>query len=203
MIWFQREHIGPNRAAGCAGPSVGVWSGSLRPSAGACPASTWLLVHTKPKQERVAERALTTRGLSVYCPRVLEPRAHIRAPRGPMPLFPSYVLCNATPEDGLAASTYCPGVHRLVRFGDAFAVLGDADVAVLRARESKEGYLVIPRSPIRNGNLVRITRGPLSGLDAVVDGLVPSKERVRLLLSLAFGVWKAVVPLSEVMVVNG
>jgi len=172
------------------------------PSAAPSP-TPWLLVHTKPKQEAVAEASLRARDLQVYCPRVVEPPAHPRSPRGPMPLFPSYVFCNAKPEDGLAAATYCPGVHRLVRFGDAFAALGDADIAVLRGRESGAGYLVIAPTPVRSGNVVRITAGPLSGLGAVVDGLVPSRERVRLLLTLAFGAWRAVVPLSEVMVVNG
>ncbi len=165
-------------------------------------ASSWLLVLTKPKQETVAERTLRARGFPAYCPRVLDFPAHARAPRGPIPLFTSYVFCNTRPEDALAAATYCPGVRHLVRFGEAFAALGDADIALLRARESRGGYLVIPPVPLRSGDAVRMTSGPLCGLEAVVDGLVTSSERVRLLLNLAFGAWRAVVPLSDVLVVH-
>jgi hypothetical protein len=66
--------------------------------------SPWLLVHTKTKQETVAEQGLTTRGFPTYCPHVLEPPAHARAPGGPLPLFPSYVFWKADVERGRSSS---------------------------------------------------------------------------------------------------
>ncbi|HKC25477.1 MAG TPA: transcription termination/antitermination NusG family protein [Thermoanaerobaculia bacterium] len=160
--------------------------------------SPWLLVHTKPLQEALAEHALVERGLPVYCPRVIEPPSHVRAPRGPVPLFRSYVFCRAVPEEGFAAITYCPGVDRLVRFGDAFATLRDEDVDFLTEREDGRGYLVIPPRPIHLGDPVRVLSGPFGGFEAVVERLLPSSERVRLLLRVASGTWRAIVPIREV-----
>jgi transcription antitermination factor NusG len=173
-----------------------------RAGAGAAPdeaaLSPWLLVHTKPKREALAEHGLLERGLAVYCPRVIEPPSHIRAPKGPVPLFRSYVFCRANPDEGFAAVTYCPGVHRLIRFGDAFASLRDEDVDFLKEREEGHGYLVIPPRPLLQGNIVRLVSGPFGGFEAVVERLLPSSERVRLLLRVASGTWRAIVPIREV-----
>jgi transcriptional antiterminator RfaH len=160
--------------------------------------SPWLLVHTKPKQESLAEHGLRERGLGAYCPRVIEPPTHVRAPKGPVPLFRSYVFCRAVPEEGFAAITYCPGVHRLIRFGDAFASLRDEDVGFLKEREGGRGYLVIPPRPLLQGNIVRLVSGPFGGFEAIVERLLPSSERVRLLLRVASGTWRAIVPIREV-----
>ena len=149
----------------------------------------WLLVHTKPKQERLAEHLLGERGLPVYCPRALEPRLYPTAPLGPVPLFPSYVFCRASVADTLAAIVYCPGVHRLIRFGDTFAVLENADVDFLRAREEGRGHIVIPGKPLRVGGRVRLTAGPFKDMEAIIERYVPAAERVRLLLKVASGTW--------------
>jgi len=149
----------------------------------------WLLVHTKPKQERLAERLLGERGLAVYCPRVLEPRLYPTSPLGPVPLFPSYVFCRASVADTLAAILYCPGVHRLIRFGDVFAALENADVDFLRTREEGRGYIVIPKKPLRVGGRVRLTAGPFKDMEAIIERYVPAAERVRLLLKTVSGTW--------------
>jgi transcription antitermination factor NusG len=179
--------------------AAGTTGGTEEPACQVFEPSPWLLVRTKPKQEAIAEQALRVRGLPVYCPRVVEPPAHARAPRGPVPLFPSYVFCRATPEDGLAAATYCPGVRRLVRFGERFAALRDADVDRLRACETDRGHLVVPTPPFEPGITVRLAAGPLSGLEAVVDRPLPSGERIRLLLTVASGSWHAIVPARDVI----
>lgn len=165
-------------------------------------ASPWLLVRTKPKQEAMAAQFLTLRGLQPYCPRVIEPPSHPRAPKGPVPLFPSYVFCRADLPDDFSAITFCPGVRRLVRFGDRFAMLSDVDVDFLKQREGERGYLVIPRVPPAAGDFVRLTLGPFSGFEAIVESYLPSHERVRLLLRLASGTWRAVVPASDVKVLR-
>lgn len=109
--------------------------------------SPWLLVRTKPKQEALALRFLAWRGLTTYCPRILEPPSHRRAPRGPVPVFPAYVFCRGVPEEGFSAITYSPGVRRIVRFGERIAMLDDADIQLLKQREGDRGYLVVPRVP--------------------------------------------------------
>jgi len=153
------------------------------------PRLLWLLVRTKPKQESAAVRALASRGIEAYLPRLLEPRSHVRAPRGPVPLFPSYVFARIVAAEQRAAAHYCPGVAGLVRFGDALGAVEDEFVADLRRREGERGFLVVGevRRPREPGSRVRVVRGPLAGYEGIVARYMPSRDRVRLLLAMVGG----------------
>ncbi|HUK11710.1 MAG TPA: transcription termination/antitermination NusG family protein [Thermoanaerobaculaceae bacterium] len=153
------------------------------------PRLLWLLVRTKPKQEAAAVRALASRGIEAYFPRLLEPRSHARAPRGPVPLFPSYVFAHVVAAEQRAAAHYCPGVAGLVRFGDALGAVEDEFVADLRRREGERGFLVVGevRRPREPGSRVRVVRGPLAGYEGIVARYLPSRDRVRLLLAMVGG----------------
>ncbi len=150
----------------------------------------WVVLRTKPKQERHVLEGLAARGIEGYCPRILEPPRHRTAPRGPVPLFPSYVFARCVLKERYAAVHYCPGAVGVVRFGDEVAVLDDAVVAALRQREGERGYVVVQevrRHPAR-GEAVRIVAGPLAGLEGVVQRYLPGRDRVRLLLRVVRGV---------------
>jgi transcription antitermination factor NusG len=150
----------------------------------------WLLVRTKPKQETAVVQALGGRDVPAYCPRILEPRWHLRAPRGPVALFPSYVFAHCVPKERYTAVRYCPGASGIVRFGDALAAVEEDFIASLREREGERGYLVIAearRAPSK-GTRVRVVQGPLQGLEGIVTQYLPAKDRVRLLLSMVSGV---------------
>lgn len=151
---------------------------------------TWLLVRSKPKQEKVVVETLRARGIESYVPRVIEPRSHIRAPQGPVPLFPSYVFARCAPGERYAAVNYCPGGLGVVRFGAMVAAVEDEAIELLRQREGDRGYLVygeVRRAP-REGSRVRIVGGPLQGFEGVVARYMPAQDRVRLLLTMIGGV---------------
>ena len=160
--------------------------------------SAWLVVHTKALQERVVEACLLERGLTVYCPRLLGPRTHPRAPRGPVPLFPTYLFCQATLSQGFEAVRFCPGARGLVRFGDRVASVEKREITLLRSREGTRGCLVIPTRALSRGARVRLTAGAFSGFEAILDGTVASGDRVRVLFAVASGIWRATVPSSHV-----
>jgi transcription antitermination factor NusG len=153
------------------------------------PRLLWYLLRTKLKQERAVVETLSARGVEGYCPRVLEPRWHARAPRGPMPLFPSYVFARFLAAESFAAVNYCTGAAGVVRFGTALAAVEDAVVAELREREGERGYVEFKavREKPREGERARIERGPLAGLEGVVTRYLPARDRVRLLLALVGG----------------
>jgi transcriptional antiterminator RfaH len=152
--------------------------------------AVWLLLRTKPKQERLVAETLRARDVEGYLPRVVEPRWHLRAPLGPVPLFPSYVFARCVARERYAAVNYCPGALGVVRFGDLLAALEDEVVAGLRAREGDRGYLIMQdvREAPRVGARARVVEGPMKGFEGIVTRYVPAKDRVRLLLSLVSGV---------------
>jgi transcription antitermination factor NusG len=153
------------------------------------PRLVWLLVRTKPKQEGAVTQALAARGVPAYFPRVLEPRPHVRAPHGPVPLFPAYVFARCVVAERYALVHYCPGAAGVVRFGEALAAVEDDFVGALREREGERGYLVIgdARKPFAAGARVRVVNGPLRGVEGIVTRYLPAKDRVRLLLAMVSG----------------
>jgi transcriptional antiterminator RfaH len=154
------------------------------------PRVLWYLLRTKPKQERTVVETLSARGVEGYCPRVLEPRWHVRAPRGPMPLFPSYVFARFLAAESFAAVNYCTGAAGVVRFGSDLAAVEDGVITALREREGERGYVEFKaaRERPREGGRVRVERGPLAGLEGVVTRYLPARDRVRLLLAVIGGV---------------
>jgi transcription antitermination factor NusG len=152
----------------------------------------WLLLRTKPKQERLATESLAGRGIAVYCPRILEPRTHTRGALGPVPLFPSYVFGQCVLQRSFHALAYCPGVSGPVRFGERLAAVEDEDVAYLQEKEQGRGFIVaaVIRTPPVKGSRVHIVAGPFKGMQGIVQQYLPSQSRVRLLLEAVTGKWR-------------
>ena len=164
------------------------------------PRKLWMLVRTKPKQEAAAVGALASREIVAYCPRLLEPRPHIRAPRGPVPLFPSYIFAHLVVAEQRNAAHYAPGVAGLVRFGEQLAAVEDEFIAGLKLREGERGYVVVGevrRAP-ELGRRVRVVRGPLAGYEGIVAKYLPARDRVRLLLAMVSGTRRAEVEARDI-----
>ncbi len=149
----------------------------------------FLLLRTKPKQEYSVIRVLNHRVLDVYCPHLLEPHGHARAPVGRAPLFPSYVFARCDVSSQYNAASYCPGVFGFVRFGECVAAVEDEFVELLRSREGERGYLAVRevcRPPVP-GQRARVPTGRFAGYEGLVERYIPAGDRVRLLLKLVGG----------------
>jgi transcription antitermination factor NusG len=144
----------------------------------------WLVLRTKPRQEKIATSHLAERGVEPYCPMFQQPPWHPRAPRGPMPLFPGYlfVLCEVATR--LNAVRFCPGVLQPVSFGDRLAFVEQAVIDALRLREGERGYLLAEEQErgFAAGDNVRVMAGPLTGLEGVFRGYLRGRERARVFM---------------------
>jgi transcriptional antiterminator RfaH len=144
----------------------------------------WLVVRTKPRQERVAVCHLRQREVEPYCPLYLEPPWHPRAPKGPMPLFSGYVFVRCHPRTKLNAVAYCPGVLHLVQIDREPAVVEDAVIEAIRQREAERGYVVPTELElgIERGRKVRVMGGPLKDMEGVFRGYLRGRQRARVLM---------------------
>jgi transcriptional antiterminator RfaH len=144
----------------------------------------WLVVRTKPRQERVAVRHLSQREVEPYCPLYLEPPWHPRAPKGPTPLFSGYIFVRCNPHLRLNAVSYCPGVLHLVRFDREPATIDQEVIDALKAREADRGYVVPTEleQGIENGRKVRVMAGPLAGMEGIFRGYLRGGQRARVLM---------------------
>jgi transcriptional antiterminator RfaH len=133
----------------------------------------WYLVRTKPGSEATARAHLDRQGYELYLPllsQALQRRG--RWSERVVPLFPGYVFLRL--DEGrqpLAPVRSTRGVTGAVRFGPAYAVVPDAVIAGLRARENPETGLhrLSPPARLVPGARVRIFAGPFEGLEGVFE----------------------------------
>ena len=147
---------------------------------------SWYLIHTKPRQEKIAESNLTRQGYRVYLPLA----ASRRRSRGKLsriisPMFPRYLFIHLSDQtDDWRPIRSTLGVATLVMFGQAPARIPDVLIDDLHNRESTEGVLEVEPASFRQGEKVRIAEGPLVGYEGIFQ-CKSGKERVVLLLDIA------------------
>ena len=130
-----------------------------------------------PNQERLALYCLRLAAVELYNPRIAPPRAARR--KAPPALFPGYLFARCTPQWAIIRRT--PGVLRVLVDGETPSKVPDAVIAELRRREHN-GLVRLPE-PLRPGVRVRVSKGPLFGLEGLVLGLRPN-QRIEILLGL-------------------
>jgi transcription antitermination factor NusG len=144
----------------------------------------WMVVRTKPRQERAATKHLSHRGVESYCPMYLEPSWNRRAANRPVPMFTGYIFTLCARGIHPNAVFYCPGVAHPVRFEGRPATVGQSVIDELRRREGERGFVMPPEIEIgiKLGSTVMIMAGPLSGMEGIFHGYMRGGERARVLL---------------------
>lgn len=146
-------------------------------------ATSWYVVHTKPRREVLAVSLLEERlRATVYLPQVEQ---RYRGGLQRAPLFPGYLfLCTDLEHTEASAINAVPGVIRLVASGGVPQPVPDAVMDALRQRVAQfDSQGGLPQHPYHQGDPLRLTAGPLAGLEAVFVGPMRPAERVRVLLT--------------------
>ncbi len=139
----------------------------------------WAVFSVKPRCEEVVVEALARGGLEGYCPRLGGRRAGGRV----RPLFPGYCFVFLSPRLELAAARRTPWLLRPLLFHEQLACVEPELVDLWREREGGRGYLIPAMPPpFAKGQRVRFSEGVFAGLEGTVLEVLPSRERVRLLL---------------------
>ncbi len=150
-------------------------------------ARVWGVVTVRPRGERAVAALISEQGGGAYCPMIKGRNAGVRT----APLFPGYLFVWASPRLELAALCRIPGVHRPLIFGGHLACVEPELVEQWKRREGGRGYLVPDSLPrFARGQKVRFQHGIFAGLEGTVLDVLPSKERVRLLLEYLGGTMK-------------
>ena len=93
--------------------------------------------------------------------------------------------------------SYCRGVRKIVRFGQAPAEVELGLLDDIRRRLSRQDIIPIIRRPT-HGEVVRISHGPLAGVEGIFDSCLSGKERVVVLLRALSYQSRAVLKLSDI-----
>jgi transcriptional antiterminator RfaH len=146
--------------------------------------SAWYCLYSRRKQEHVAAAHVTLLGsIPVFCPRIRF-RRQTKGGAAVMvteALFPGYFFARFCLGEMLPQVRSAHGVSSIVRFGEWYPAIEDDVIEQLRDKTGGNTITeVVPE--FAPGDSVRLTEGPLAGLEAVITQVLPGKERVRLLL---------------------
>jgi transcriptional antiterminator RfaH len=140
----------------------------------------WFVVRSKPRKEQLAVDGLARRGVTGYCPWILEPVGWTNE-WATVPLFPGYLFVEIRLEDSYHTVLWTPGVKNFVAFGSV-PVPVQPDVVRFLQDEGGEDGVIRPVSKLRSGQRVRIRRGPFAGLVGIIERPCPERGRIRVLM---------------------
>lgn len=146
----------------------------------------WYAVHTKPRQEAVAELHLQRQHFETYLPKVLlRKRRRDKWTKVVEPLFPRYLFIRVDPgESSLAPVRSTQGVAGLVRFGQLLRPVPACVIDYLRQCEDAESRLRQGETwPHQSGDTLDILDGPFAGLSGVYQ-MPQGEDRALLLIEL-------------------
>jgi len=138
----------------------------------------WLVVHARPRAEKKIVTFCRTCGLTAYLP--LRSKTHTYGNRKrsfDSPLFPGYVFCVADPAGRtlLRQNEHAANVLDVYDQAGLLAQLRQVQLAL------QAGQIVEVLPYLEAGHRVRVTAGPLKGLEGVV---MRAKGRTRIVINV-------------------
>tara|TARA_Y100000768_G_scaffold371924_1_gene339095 strand:+ start:72 stop:620 length:549 start_codon:yes stop_codon:yes gene_type:complete len=147
--------------------------------------SIWVLVYTKPKEEKKANENLLNQGFDTFLPLISPSNKNIKQDTL-VPVFPRYLFAKINLDQSnwtKINSTF--GVSNVVMFSDRFTSIPTYIIEGIQSKLDKIGVYRenISTEDYKMGDKVSIKEGRFAGLDAIFLSK-KSTDRVRLLLKL-------------------
>jgi transcription termination/antitermination protein NusG len=140
----------------------------------------WFALRVRSNHERVAAMYLREQHYEEFCPAYKSERQWSdRKKTVEQFLFPGYVFCRLNPNDRLPI-LMMPGVVNVVGFGNKPAAIPDQEIEQVR-RMVRSGLLVTPWPFLNVGQPVVLERGPLAGVEGILQEI---KKTFRLVVSV-------------------
>ncbi|HEV2348436.1 MAG TPA: UpxY family transcription antiterminator [Terriglobia bacterium] len=140
----------------------------------------WYAIYTRHQHEKTVARLLSDKGFEIFLPvQTVARRWKDRTKELSLPLFPCYIFLWGTLRRRIEIVT-TPGFHSFVGFGDQPVTISPEEIEAVR-QALTSGSRVEPCPFLRYGDKVRISSGPLEGIEGI---LVRKKNSCRLVLSV-------------------
>lgn len=146
--------------------------------------ASWYVIRSKPNKEEFLAGQLSAYGIKVFYPKLRVKTVNPRA-RKVKPYFPSYLFVHVDLQSvGISTLHWMPGAVNLVSFDGEPALVPDVLVSAIERQvdhinSTQENLL----RGLKPGDAVVIHDGPFAGYEAIFDGKIPGRERVRVLLT--------------------
>jgi transcription antitermination factor NusG len=141
----------------------------------------WFALRVKSRYEKAVASAVRQRGFKEFLPLYNSRREWSdRSKVLQVPLFPGYVFCRLAAHDRLALLTI-PGVLHMVSTGKVPTPIDDSEMAVIESA-ILSGALVEPWPFLEAGRRIKLSRGPLAGMEGF---LVEASKQHRVVVGLS------------------
>lgn len=141
----------------------------------------WYLIHSKARQEDVAELNLGRLGVETFCPRFRKLTPSIAQSKEEV-VFPGYLFIKVDMTKEYRKVTYAHGVLRVVKFGATPAVVEEEIIDSIRDRAHNGLVVLLQPTSLKSGQIVRINKGPFNGFEAIFEQELNGAQRVALLM---------------------
>ena len=147
-------------------------------------AEAWYVIRSKPNKEEFLAGQFTAYGIKVFYPRIRVKTVNPRA-RKLRAYFPSYLFVHVDLETvNLSTLQWMPGAINLISFDGQPASVPESLISAIEHQvehinASQKNML----QGLKPGDVVTIQDGPFAGYEAIFDGQISGRERVRVLLS--------------------
>src|SRR5215471_8867369 len=139
----------------------------------------WYALYTCPRHEKIVQLQLTAKAFEAYLPLYTSLRRwNDRTALVDLPLFPGYLFVRIALSTRLRVLTV-PGVVRLVGFNGKLASLAEEEIQAIKTAVALK--IAEPCPYLVEGKRIRVTNGPLKGLEGIVTR---RKGRLRAVVSV-------------------
>jgi transcriptional antiterminator RfaH len=148
-------------------------------------ALSWYAIRSKSNKEDFLAGQLEAYGIEVFCPRIFVKTVNPRA-RKVRAYFPSYLFAHVDLEkDNSSTMRWMPGAVSLISFDGQPAPVPDLLIAAIERQvqfinASQKQFM----DDLKPGDPVLVQDGPFAGYEAIFDGRISGRDRVRVLLNL-------------------
>jgi transcription termination/antitermination protein NusG len=146
----------------------------------------WYALYTRSHCEQLVYDQLAAKGFDLFLPKieVWSQRAGVRR-LIPVPMFTGYLfLCHEMDKASYIEIRKARGLVRILgERWDKLSTIPDAEIEAVQ-RVVTAQLPVLPHPYLREGQLVRITRGPLTGLEGILVHAKPAKGLLVLTVEL-------------------
>ena len=139
----------------------------------------WYALYTCPRHEKIVHLQLAAKAFESYLPLYTSLRRwNDRTALVDLPLFPGYLFVRIPLSARLRVLTV-PGVVRLVSFNGKLASLAEEEIQAIKTAISLK--VAEPCPYLVEGKRIRVTNGPLKGLEGIITR---RKGRLRAVVSV-------------------
>jgi transcriptional antiterminator RfaH len=151
--------------------------------------------------ERASVFLLGHKGIETYFPEInecisIKGRLHERR----VGLFPGYFFAKFDYDEQYRMVCYCRGVRKVLRFGQYLVEVEQGLLDDIRRRLGQNDTINLSRA--REGDVVRIRHGALSGIEGMLESFLSGRERVVVLLRALSYQGRVVVNRSDIEMIS-